>query len=37
MREEYPIEFTHFESALKRLLTLGVLQLASGSSTISSN
>ena len=37
MREEYPIEFAHVESALKRLVTLGVLQLASGSNTMSSN
>ena len=37
MREDYPIEFEHVDSALKRLVTLGVLQLASGNSTISSN
>jgi methylase of polypeptide subunit release factors len=37
IREEYPIPLPDFESALKRLVTMGVLQLASGSSTISSN
>jgi methylase of polypeptide subunit release factors len=37
MREDYPIEFEQVESALKRLVTLGVLQLASGNNTISSN
>ena len=37
IREEYPIPLPDFESALKKLVTLGVLQLASGSSTISSN
>ncbi len=37
IREEYPISLPDFESALKKLVTLGVLQLASGSSTISSN
>ena len=37
IREEYPISLPDFEAALKKLVTLGVLQLASGSSTISSN
>lgn len=37
IREEYPIPLADFESALKRLVTMGVLQLASGNSTISSN
>ena len=37
MREDYPIEPSDVESALKRLITLGVLQLVSGSSTISSS
>ncbi|HYI97927.1 MAG TPA: hypothetical protein VEX68_30595, partial [Bryobacteraceae bacterium] len=37
IREEYPIPLADFESALKKLITMGVLQLASGSNTISSN
>jgi methylase of polypeptide subunit release factors len=37
MRKEYPIGRSDFDSAVKRLISLGVLQLASGSSTISSN
>jgi SAM-dependent methyltransferase len=37
MREDYPIERSDVDSALKRLITLGVLQLVSGSSTMSSS
>jgi SAM-dependent methyltransferase len=37
MREEYPIGRDDFEAALKKLVSMAVLQLASGSSTISSN
>jgi hypothetical protein len=37
MRKEYPIGRPDFDSAVKRLISLGVLQLASGNKTISSN
>ena len=37
MQKEYPIRREDFDSAVKRLISLGVLQLASGSNTISSN
>jgi hypothetical protein len=37
MRKEYPIGREDFDAAVKRLLSMGVLQLASGRSTISSN
>jgi hypothetical protein len=37
MQKEYPIRREDFDAAVKRLISLGVLQLASGSSTMSSN
>ncbi|HYP08624.1 MAG TPA: hypothetical protein VER03_20485, partial [Bryobacteraceae bacterium] len=37
MRKEYPIGRPDFEAAVKRLISLGVLQPASGSKTMSSN
>jgi methylase of polypeptide subunit release factors len=37
IREEYPIPRPDFDSTIKRLITMGVLQLASGSRTMSSN
>jgi methylase of polypeptide subunit release factors len=37
MRKEYPIGRPDFDAAVKRLVGMGVLQLASGSKTMSSN